>query len=151
MFYSVWKYYSKIPNTPRLVIIQWNLTIMFFVNIRNESIFSFTKTIKRLEALRAKNRSPGPTCPIAILKSPSEPFLAFFLSTSHPDTSYQVVSQLASGFRRRSKIDFQDGCCGSHLGFPIWQFPIWTILANFDLQVIKIPSTKFPVWIKSSK
>ena len=59
-----------------------------------------------------------------------------------------MLSQLTFGFRRRSKIDFQDGCLGSHLGFPIW-----TILAtcNFDLQVITIPFMKFQVsWTFSS-
>ena len=107
---------------------------------------SFLPCKTKVEALRAKDGSPGPTFPIAILKSPSEHFLANFLSTSHLDASYQVLSQLAFGFRGRSKIDFQDGCCGSHLGFPIG-----TILANFDLQVVTIPSTKFQVnWTFSS-
>ena len=49
---------------------------------------------------------------------------------------YQALSQLAFGFRRRSKIDFQDDCCDSHLGFPIS-----TMLAHFDLQGIAFPST----------
>ena len=45
---------------------------------------------------------------------------SYFCSTSHPDASYQVSSQLAFRFRRRSeKIDFQDGHHGGHLGFPI--------------------------------
>ena len=56
----------------------------------------------------AKNHSPGPTYPKAILESPSEQFLAIFLSTSHPDTSYHVLSQLAFQFRwRRSKQIFK--------------------------------------------
>ena len=38
------------------------------------------------------------------------------------------------------KIDFQDGRQGSPLGFPIW-----TILAIFDLQIITILPTKFRV------
>ena len=122
---------------------------------------------------------------------------SYFWSTSHPDASYQVSSQLAFGVRRRSeivgswhlglgeeaknrfsrwppctistilaifdlhvtpmlpskfgvnwpsvqekkqKIDFQDGCHGSHLGFPIG-----TILAIFDLQVTQMLPTKFGV------
>ena len=38
---------------------------------------------------------------------------------------------------KKFKIDFQDGTCGSHLGFPIGTI--------FDLQVIKILPTKFQV------
>ena len=38
------------------------------------------------------------------------------------------------------KIDFQDGCHGGHLGFPIG-----TILAVFDLQVTPILLSKFGV------
>ena len=41
---------------------------------------------------------------------------------------------------KKWKIDFQDGHNGCHL----W-FPIKTILAIFDLQVIQILSTKFHV------
>ena len=45
------------------------------------------------------------------------------------------------GFRRRSKkIDFQDGCHGGHLGFPIG-----TILAISDLQVTPMLPSKFGV------
>ena len=55
---------------------------------------------------------------------------SYFLSTSHPDVSYLVSSQLAFAFRRRS----------GHLGFPIS-----TILAVFDLQVTPMLPTKFGV------
>ena len=66
---------------------------------------------------------------------------SYFLSTSHPDASYNVWSQLAFRFRRRSeKIDFQDGFHGGHLGFPIG-----TILAIFDLQVTPMLPSKFGV------
>ena len=41
---------------------------------------------------------------------------SYFLSKSHPVTSYQILSQLAFRFRGKFKIDFQDG---GHLGFPI--------------------------------
>ena len=61
---------------------------------------------------------------------------SYFWSTSHLDTSYQVLRQMAFLF----KIDFQDCNCGSHLGFPIG-----IILAIFDLQVAPILPTKFPV------
>ena len=60
-----------------------------------------------------------------------------FWSASHPDTSYQVSSQLASRFKRRFNIHFQDGC---HFGFPTG-----TILAIFDLQIAQILHTKF--WV----
>ena len=64
-----------------------------------------------------------------------------FQSIIHPDASYQVSSQLAFGFRRRSeKIDFQDGHHGGHLGFPISM-----ILATFDLQVTLMLPTMFDV------
>ena len=41
---------------------------------------------------------------------------------------------------KKQKIDFQDGCHGSHLGFPIG-----TILAIFDLQVTQMLPSKFGV------
>ena len=49
------------------------------------------------------------------------------------------------------KIDFQDGCCCGHLGFPIS-----TILAIFDLKVILLLQCKFQfkcptVWEEKSK
>ena len=84
---------------------------------------------------------------------------SYFWFISHPNASYQVWSQLASGFRRRSecflpsfesiglsvqkkkqKIDFQNGRHGGHLGFPIGR-----ILANFDLQVTLMLPTLFKV------
>ena len=66
-------------------------------------------------------------------------YFSYFLSTSHPDASYPVSSQLAFQFRRRSeKIDFQDSRHGRHLGFPIR-----SILALFDLQVTLMPPIKF--------
>ena len=40
----------------------------------------------------------------------------------------------------KRKIDFQDGCHGGHLGFPIR-----TILASFDLQVTLMLPNKFQV------
>ena len=40
----------------------------------------------------------------------------------------------------KRKIDFQDGCHGGHLGFPIG-----TILAIFDLQVTPMLPSKFGV------
>ena len=41
---------------------------------------------------------------------------------------------------KKRKIDFQDGCHGGHLGFPIG-----TILAIYDLQVILMLPRKFGV------
>ena len=41
---------------------------------------------------------------------------------------------------KKRKIDFQDGCHGGHLGFPIG-----TILAIFDLQVTPMLPSKFGV------
>ena len=59
---------------------------------------------------------------------------------SHSDASYQVWSQLAFGFRRRSVNRFSSWPHGGHLGFPIG-----TILAIFDLQVTPMLPTKFRV------
>ena len=42
--------------------------------------------------------------------------------------------------QEKRKIDFQDGCNGGHLGFPIG-----TILAIFDLQVAPMLPSKFSV------
>ena len=61
----------------------------------------------------------------------------YFSSTSHPNATYHVLSQLAFWFRRRIKnIDFSDG---GRLGFLIG-----TILAIFDLQITRrfLPSFK---------
>ena len=61
---------------------------------------------------------------------------SYFWSTSHPDASYQVSSQLVSqSTKQKRKIYFQDG---RHLGFPIK-----TILAFFYLQVTPMLPTKF--------
>ena len=59
---------------------------------------------------------------------------SYFWSTSHPDISHKVSSQLAVPFRRRIKknIYFQNGGHGGHFGFSIE-----TILAIFDLQVTR--------------
>ena len=66
--------------------------------------------------------------------------LAIF-NPCHLDASYQVSSQLAFRFRRRSeKKDFQDGHHGGHLGFLISM-----MLAIFDLQVTLMLPTKFGV------
>ena len=48
---------------------------------------------------------------------------------------------------KRRKTDFQDGCHGAHLGFPIG-----TILAIFDLQITRMFPSKFGVnWPFSSE
>ena len=44
------------------------------------------------------------------------------------------------GQEKKRKIDFQDGCHGGHLGFPISM-----ILAIFDLQVTQMLPSKFGV------
>ena len=54
---------------------------------------------------------------------------SYFLSTSHPDASYQVSRQSAFRYRRSENIfflDSGDGDHGGHLGFPIS-----TVLAIF--------------------
>ena len=71
---------------------------------------------------------------VAILDFRWEWFKLFLIYKS-PDASYQVLSQLAFGFRRRSEN-------GGHLGFG---FPIGMILAIFNLQVTPMLPTKFRV------
>ena len=62
---------------------------------------------------------------------------SYFWSTSHPDTSYQVLSQLAFfGSGEDAKNRFSSG----HLGFSIG-----TILAIYDVQVTPMLPTKFKV------
>ena len=53
-------------------------------------------------------------------------------------TKFRVNWPFGSG--EEAKKDFQDGCHGGHLGYPIG-----TILAIFDLQVTPMPPTKFGV------
>ena len=73
--------------------------------------------------------------------------LAIFISTSHPNPSYQFSNQLALWVRKISeKKVFQDGRHDGHLGFPIQ-----TILAIFDLQVTPMLPTRFGVnWLLGS-
>ena len=63
---------------------------------------------------------------------------------------YFLASLESIGFsvqEKKQKIDFQDGCHGSHLGFPIG-----TILAIFDLHVTPMLPNKFGVnWPFSSE
>ena len=77
----------------------------------------------------------------AILDFQSERF-SYFRSINHSDASYQVPSQLAFGFRRKSEKKKKNSSChhGGHLGFPISR-----ILAIFDLQVTLILPTKSEV------
>ena len=63
---------------------------------------------------------------------------SYFLSTSHPDTSYQVSSQLTFRFRRSSKQIFKMAAISGHLGFLIG-----TILAIFYLKVAPIIPRSF--------
>ena len=68
---------------------------------------------------------------------------SYFWSTSHPNASCQVSSPGLSVQEKKRKIAFQDGSHGGHLGFPIG-----TILAILDLQVILMLPTKFRVnWL----
>ena len=63
---------------------------------------------------------------------------SYFLSTSHPNVSYQVWRIVFSVQEKKLNIDFQDSGHGGHLGFLIR-----TILAIFDLQVTLMLPTKF--------
>ena len=56
-------------------------------------------------------------------------------------TKFRINWRLGLG--EEAKIDFQDGCHGGHLGFPIGM-----ILAIFDLQVTLMLPSKFGVnWL----
>ena len=72
--------------------------------------------------------------------------LAIFISTSHPDASYQFSSTGPLVQENKRKKEFQDGRHCGHLGFPIQ-----TISAILDLQVTPMLPTKFRVkWPFSS-
>ena len=45
--------------------------------------------------------------------------LAIFISTSHPDASYQFSKTGPLVQENKRKKEFQDGHHGGHLGFPI--------------------------------
>ena len=64
---------------------------------------------------------------------PIRTILSFFWSTSHPDASYQVSSQLAFGSGEEAKNRFSRWLLG---------FPIGKILAIFGLQVTWMFPTK---------
>ena len=75
------------------------------------------------------------------------PIGSYFWCTSHPDASYQVSSQLAFCFRRRSKNRFSR--------WQPWR-PSWisdrTVLAILDLQVTPMLTTKFHVsWLSDQE
>ena len=98
---------------------------------KKEEQWTHTQTWK-LEALRAKHRSLGTTCPKAVLDSPSERISLFL---RYPGIKFWVKP---SGLEEQSRYNFDDGGRGGHLGFPIW-----IILAIFDSH--HDLSTKFPI------
>ena len=63
---------------------------------------------------------------------------SYFWSIHLSNASYQISSQLAFLFGRRSEIDFQDGGHSGNLGLTIE-----TILASFDIQVSPMLPTNF--------
>ena len=66
---------------------------------------------------------------------------SFFLIYKSPRYSLSSFQSIGLSVQEKtSKIDFQDGDCSSHIGFPIR-----TILAISDLQVSQIFPTKFQV------
>ena len=93
----------------------------------------------------AKNRfSRWQPCPASWISDQSN--FSYFWPTSHPAASYQVSSQLAFRFRRRSKKRFSS--------WPPWG-PSWISdqhdFSCFDLQVIPMLPTKFEVnWLFGS-
>ena len=88
-------------------------------------------------------RPTYPRPPVHPLSNGNNDF-RYFWPTSHPDTFYQVSSQLAFLFRRKQvKKDFQYGGHCWYLGFPIL-----TMLTIFDQQISQILPTKF--WVNWS-
>ena len=82
----------------------------------------------------------------AILDLRSAQFYLFFIYISHLCFLASLESIGLSVQEKKQKMDFQDGCHGSHLGFPIGM-----ILAIFDLQVTLMLSTMFGVnWLLGS-
>ena len=96
--------------------------ILATVDLQVTSILSmnFESTALSVQEKKIQNRfsrwTPWPQLGISYRNN-----LSYFLSTSHLNASFHVLSQLAFQFKRRR--DFQDG---HHLGFPIG-----TILAIF--------------------
>ena len=78
-------------------------------------------------------------------------FSRFMMGTILAIFDLHVTPMLPSKFglsvqEKKQKIDFQDGCHGSHLGFPIGM-----ILAIFDLQVTPMLPTSlelFGFWVQ---
>ena len=66
-------------------------------------------------------------------------FSYFFIYKS-PQCFLPCLESIGFWVQEKRKIDFQDGCHGGHLGFPIGM-----ILAIFDLQVTQILPSKFGV------
>ena len=66
-----------------------------------------------------------------------------FLIYKSPQCFLPSLEPTGLSIQEKRKIDFQDGCHGGHLGFPIGM-----ILAIFDLQVTLMLPTKFGVnWL----
>ena len=61
---------------------------------------------------------------------------SYFWTTCHTYASLESIG--LSVQEKKQKIDFQDGCHGSHLGFPVGM-----IFATFDLQVTLMLPSKF--------
>ena len=82
----------------------------------------------------------------AILDFRSAQFYLFFTYKSPRFFLATLESIGLSVQEKKRKIDFQDGCHGGHLGFPIT-----TILATFDLQITPMLPSNFGVnWPFSS-
>ena len=75
----------------------------------------------------------------AILDFQSARFSLFLIYKS-PRCFLASLEAIGLSVQKKRKIDFQDGCHGGHLGFPIG-----TILAIFDLQVTQMLPSKFGV------
>ena len=54
----------------------------------------------------------------AILDFSDRHYFSYFWSTSHPDASYQVWSELAFSVQEKKRIDFQDDGHGGHSSSP---------------------------------
>ena len=76
----------------------------------------------------------------AILDFQSARFKLFLIYKSPRCFLASLESSGLSVQEKKQKIDFQDGCHGGHLGFPIG-----TILVIFDLQVTLMLPTKYRV------
>ena len=119
-------------------------TMVAILDFRSEWFYFFFFTYKTLWCFLPKLKSIG----LSVQKKWKTAILHFWLELFYLFLIYKSPWWLLQSFKsmghsvqeKQPKTVFQDGCHCGHLGFPIW-----TILAIFDLQVTPMLPSKFPV------